>query len=764
MRKFGLLLILIMLLGFNGKAQVTLVPFGSTWKYLDNGTNQGTAWTLSSYSDIAWKTGAGKFGYGITGAATLINFGPDPLNKYVTTYFRKVIPITNLSDISSFTGYVNRDDGVRVLVNGREVYRNNLPTGTITYLTPAIKTVSGTSTYAFTIDRSAFIKGNNVIAVEVHQFSLSSNDMAFDLKLNANPVILTRGPYLMMGNQTSVTLRWRTDIPTNTKAEAGTVYGTYAKVLSLTALTTEHEVRVTGLLPNTRYFYRIGTTTGILQGSYNNQFRTAPLPTTTGKVRIAVFGDCGSDYHGSQAATLNTYLKYTGTNPAELMLLLGDNAYDNGTDADYQKNFFNAYGNTILKNHIIFSTPGNHDYGLQTSRSDAYYQNFTMPAAAQCGGVASRTEAYYSYDWGNIHFISLDSYGIESVDNTRLYDTLGVQVTWLKKDLAANTKKWVIAFWHHPPYSMGSHNSDTEAQMVKIRQNFIRILERNGVDLVLCGHSHAYERSYLLNNYYGSESTFNPALHTKSSSSAKYNATTNSCPYATVTGAKNHGTVYVVSGSAGRTGSVATSWPHNAMPFSFNTGGMLYLEVQDNRLDGKFLRQDGVIADQFTIMQNVNKTTTKTINPGETAQLKATWIGDYRWSSGQTLRSISVAPTQNTTYTVTDGMNCLKDVFFVKVNATVRTAQLAKPDSLAKPAGLLQLFPAQVKAGANITLETATDEEVNMLVTDCNGRQISAAVFSGSTLINTEKLATGIYLVKFWGKDLAGFKKFVVTN
>ena len=766
MKKIVLLLLLMMLLNFKGKAQVTLVPFGSAWKYLDNGSNQGTAWPAASYSDAAWKTGKGKFGYGISDAATLISYGTDPQNKYITTYFRKVISISDLNALSSFTAYVKRDDGIRVLINGLEVYRNNLPTGTIGYQTLATVSSSGTPIYAFTINRSAFIAGSNVIAVEVHQNDIASTDMAFDMKLVGNPVTLTRGPYLQMGSQTGITIRWRTNTPVNTKIELGTTFGTYTKSLFNSALTTDHEVRVTGLLPNTRYFYRAGTSAGILQTGYNNQFKTAPPAAFAGKVRIAVFGDCGLDHQGSQAATLNTYLKYTGANPAELLLLLGDNAYNSGTDADYQTKFFNVYGNSILKNHIIFSTPGNHDYGLQTSRSDPYFRNFTMPTAAQCGGVASGTEAFYSFDWGNIHFISLDSYGIESADNTRLYDTLGVQVKWLKKDLAANTKPWIIAFWHHPPYSMGTHNSDTEGELIKIRQNLLRILERNGVDLVLCGHSHDYERSYLLNHYYGYENSFNPGIHTKSTSSAKYNATTNSCPYATVTGAKNHGTVYVVSGSAGRGGgeSIATSWPHNALPFAYNTGGMLYLEVQDNRLDAKFLRQDGVVADQFTIMQNVNKSQTKTVNAGQTIQLKASWIGNYRWSTGQTARSITVSPTLNTTYTVTDGMNCLKDVFTVRVLSTARTVAFLQPDSLEEPAALFRVYPNLVKQGDVLTIETPADQETNLALIDGQGKQVNTTVFYGTTNLETIKLPAGIYFIKLWQKTTAVTRKFIVTD
>ena len=79
--------------------------------------------------------------------------------------------------------------------------------------------------------------------------------------------------------------------------------------------------------------------------------------------------------------------------------------------------------------------------------------------------------------------------------------------TWLRNDLAATAQTWLLAFWHHPPYTKGSHNSDTETELVQMRQNILPILEDYGVDLVLTGHSHSYERSFLLDGHYGTSGT-----------------------------------------------------------------------------------------------------------------------------------------------------------------------------------------------------------------------------------------------------------------
>jgi len=78
-------------------ANTTLMSKGSTWKYVDNGTNQGTAWRASAFSDSTWASGAAQLGYGDGDEATIVNYGPDPNNKYVTTYFRRSINVPNPS-------------------------------------------------------------------------------------------------------------------------------------------------------------------------------------------------------------------------------------------------------------------------------------------------------------------------------------------------------------------------------------------------------------------------------------------------------------------------------------------------------------------------------------------------------------------------------------------------------------------------------------------------------------------------------------------
>jgi len=332
---------------------LTAVTFGSVWSYNDSVVAAIPNWNTAAYNDAAWKTGPSQLGYGDGDEATVVSFGPSSTNKYITTYFRKTVNIVSPASYANFMLSVKRDDGIVVYVNGTEVFRNNMPTGTIAYNTFASTAASddGGSIISGTLSTSSFVNGNNLIAVEIHQNAVSSSDISFDLELKANPpgvVNLTRGPYLQMGNQTAVTIRWRTDSPTDSKFEAGASVGTYTISAYDAAQTTDHEVRLTGLTTDTKYFYRFGSSNHYLQGGADNFFKTAPAANHTGKVRVAVFGDCGRNDNNYQTATLNSYRNYVSTDPASIMLLLGDNAYNSGTEAEYTSNFFNVYSGNIL--------------------------------------------------------------------------------------------------------------------------------------------------------------------------------------------------------------------------------------------------------------------------------------------------------------------------------------------------------------------------------------------------------------------------------
>ena len=163
-----------------------VVSKNDSWKYLDDGSDLGTTWTDSNFDDSGWSSGNGELGYGDGGEATVVSYGPDAGNKYITTYFRKTFT-ADLSMIDA-SGTINLmvDDGAIVYINGQEVVRYNLPSGTVDYRTTASSAVVGDNESAYTsysLPEGLIKNGANVIAVEIHQTSLSSSDISFDLEL-----------------------------------------------------------------------------------------------------------------------------------------------------------------------------------------------------------------------------------------------------------------------------------------------------------------------------------------------------------------------------------------------------------------------------------------------------------------------------------------------------------------------------------------------------------------------------------------------------
>jgi len=193
-----LVLVALMSIGSLFAGDYTLVAAGSEWKYLDNGTDQGSAWMAPSFDDALWASGYGEFGYGDGDEATVISFGPDANNKYITSYFRKNFNVVNPAEFKNLYVAMVVDDGAVVYLNGVEMVRHNLPVGPIDYMTEATVLVDGhfeRTYFYFAIDPTILLTGNNVIAVEVHQERPNSSDISFNLELIASTEfkVLPRG-------------------------------------------------------------------------------------------------------------------------------------------------------------------------------------------------------------------------------------------------------------------------------------------------------------------------------------------------------------------------------------------------------------------------------------------------------------------------------------------------------------------------------------------------------------------------------------------
>jgi hypothetical protein len=416
-----------------------------------------------------------------------------------------------------------------------------------------------------------------------------------------------------MGTPTSIVLRWRTSAPTDGLVRYGTTPEDPDLVAADPVPTTEHEIELTGLAPATTYHYWVGTTAqALVGGPPDHLFLTPPAPGTPAPTRVWVLGDSGTA-NADAAAVRDAYMAFTGPIHTDLWLMLGDNAYDDGTDSEYQDAVFEMYP-AMLRRSVLWPTLGNHD-GISadsSSQTGPYYDIFTLPAGAEAGGIASGTEAYYSFDHANIHFVCLDSHESDRSPG-------GLMLTWLQEDLAATAQDWVIAFWHHPPYSKGSHDSDSETQLAQMRQNVLPILEDAGADLVLAGHSHSYERSVLLDGHYGQSSTLQQVM-VKDAGDGRVDG---DGAYSKASAWFPHeGAVYVVAGSSGKVSSAALD--HPAMILSLETLGSVVLDVQGLELHATFLDDLGAVRDEFTIVKG-----TGTV-PAAPAGLAATAVSQSR--------------------------------------------------------------------------------------------------------------------------------------
>jgi 3',5'-cyclic AMP phosphodiesterase CpdA len=187
------------------------------------------------------------------------------------------------------------------------------------------------------------------------------------------------------------------------------------------------------------------------------------LPLKDGSVRIAIIGDTGTGT-SKQQELANVMVQYQQAFPFDAVLMLGDNLYGTETPADYKKKFQDIYQRLLDNKVKFYATLGNHD-----QPNERFYELFNMNG-----------KEYYRFTKGDVAFYSLNSNYMDKK-----------QVQWLEDELAKDTSEWKIAFCHHPPYSSGGkHGSDKQ-----LREVVEPIFVKHGVNVVLTGHDHFYERT-----------------------------------------------------------------------------------------------------------------------------------------------------------------------------------------------------------------------------------------------------------------------------
>lgn len=358
---------------------------------------------------------------------------------------------------------------------------------------------------------------------------------------------LSRAPYLQKVGQDSALVAFRLDANCTPEVHYGTD-GALNEVARSMASGRIHAVTLKGLTAGTEYTYVVdacGTRTE------PKRFRTAPTPETR-RVHFAAVGDMGTN-----SSTQKKVARSVLAARPELYLTLGDNAYPNGTDSEFQKHFFEPMAD-LLSEVAMFTSPGNHEY--LTQQAQPYLDNLYLPTNNPQG-----SERYYSFDWGHVHFVSLDSncaIGLASSDLC----TLKEMKAWAERDLAASEQPWKLVFFHHPPWSSGAHGSQ-----LKMRREFAPLFEEHGVDLVLTGHDHNYERTKPMKGE-------------------------GVAPEGT------RGVTYLVVGSGG---AALRDWPGSAPSWSAVRNnkdyGYLDVKIEDGTLTARMVSPTGEVFDSFTL-------------------------------------------------------------------------------------------------------------------------------------------------------------------
>jgi acid phosphatase type 7 len=357
--------------------------------------------------------------------------------------------------------------------------------------------------------------------------------------------------------------------------------------------TFQYEAKIAGLEPETRYFYAVYDGAKRLTPEHESyHFTTHPKAGTEREVRFWVIGDGGTGRE-PQVAVHEAMRKVVEAEkkPLSFWLHVGDMAYNTGRDVEFQTRFFEMYEPT-LRNRVCWPAMGNHEGATSSGKTGIgpYYDAYVVPTRAETGGVASGTEAYYSFDYANVHFICLNSHDLSRKPGDPM-------ASWLKADLEKTKADWIVAFWHHPPYTKGSHDSDKEADLTEMRKLIMPIIEAGGVDVVLTGHSHIYERSMLMDGAYATTTVSENVILDDGDGDPDGDGA-----YRKSKGIKAHeGTVQIVTGNAGQTLGRNGTMP--VMRRIVLEHGSALIDVKGDTLVARMINREGAESDLFSIVK-----------------------------------------------------------------------------------------------------------------------------------------------------------------
>ncbi|MFC2116731.1 metallophosphoesterase [Bacteroidota bacterium] len=545
--------------GINPLVGQSVFTKGSVWKYLDDGSDQGTAWKEVGFNDSTWKSGPAILGYGTIGAgaiSTFLSYGGDENNKYPTTYFRSTFDYTASGD-SNFVFNVLVDDGAVVYINGQEVFRIGITSGEVNYNTFAS---GGGNENAYQTKivpiENIILSDTNVIAVEVHQTVLTSSDIGWDLEISTNNDPVNIPPVkdvsqIRFGSTgdplNGLTVTWQSSGTSDSiawgytsKYEEGVAEGlrrenTFGNILfdytfpSLKAGDTIHYA----LFDSKDSVWTEERTFHTASDASDNRFS------------FSVIGD--SRTYPDQWKIISEAVLET-----DFTLFMGDVIADGAILSGWDDWF--EYGEKFVSREPIYHCIGNHDEDNSTSGFDTYLSVFTLPGE----------ETYYSFNYGNAIFICLNT---EDRNNAAQY-------SWLLSTLEANKDQtWKFIFFHRPFYTSPSHVGEMDAYF----NTWWKTFDDYGVDMLFHGHTHNYQRTKPINR----------------------NVSTTS-PVAAYGSLEGMGRCQIVAGSAGPLSDAATPglwW----LEKSVSKRHFCNIDIDGDRLTFKAMDANHVIFDELIL-------------------------------------------------------------------------------------------------------------------------------------------------------------------
>ncbi len=363
---------------------------------------------------------------------------------------------------------------------------------------------------------------------------------------------LLDGPVVGRVTTSSATIAWRTGTAEIGVLEWGADTG-YGSTAADTIPTTDHRFDLAGLGSSPSFHYRIHLAANddvstVGPALADHEVRLAP-PDPATPFRMAAVGDSGA----GSAEESGIEAEIEAADP-ELVLHTGDIAYGRGSNEQVETRFLDPYA-TLLDHVPLYASLGNHD--VETGNGAPLLAAVALPTNSTDG-----SSHFYSFDWGPVHAVALDS-------NASLAPG-GAQLTWLDADLGASRAVWKIVFFHHPPYSSSKHGSN-----LAIRDALTPVLDRHHVDLVLNGHDHDYERSFPMAAGQIASSDAGPGY------------------------VNPPGTIFVVTGGGGQ-----TLYPAGHSDFtvvSESTFHFVEIDVAGGSLQATAIRLDGSTLDRFAI-------------------------------------------------------------------------------------------------------------------------------------------------------------------